>query len=81
MCDFRAKYESRMSDLQSRRDVIKIASEPLRKKYEDEERSHKNAQDELWAQIQSCEADLPDIEGEIAALAQMLSSRNVRIGI
>jgi hypothetical protein len=81
MADFRDTYAARLAELEKQKASIINVSGPLRQKYEDLWRQREAELAELHASIQSVEMPLPGIEAEAAALSQILSSRNVKMGV
>jgi hypothetical protein len=81
MKDFKDKYADRLVELNAQKASITDVSGPLRKKYEDLWRKRETELAELHASIKSVEMPLPGIEAEAAALSQILSSRNVKMGV
>ena len=81
MADFRDTYAARLAELDGQKASIEEVSSPLRQKYEELWRQRETELSDLQAMIKAAEDQLPGIDAERAALSQILSTRNVKIGV
>ena len=81
MADFRDTYAARLTELDGKKASIEAISAPLRQKYEDLWRQRETELSDLQAMIKAAEDQLPSVEAEMSALSQILSTRNVKLGV